>query len=122
MHDLLMVKEGLAIIDGKETICEYIGVMPILDRSDTENMSKWGSILNTHSRRIISVKYKLIEGSREWAYRMILQGNKVRHVSQPKSEYFELKNSRYIGTNTNASWDMKYPENMNEIGWELYVT
>lgn len=52
LHDLLMVKEGLSIVDGVETMCEYAPVS--IYRSGGE----WGAVLNELSSIKISIYKK----------------------------------------------------------------
>lgn len=52
LHDLLMVKEALSIIDGKNTLCEY---RPVSIYNDG---NKWGSLENPYSSIKISIYKK----------------------------------------------------------------
>ena len=52
LHDLLMAKEGLNIIDGKDTLCEYMPVSIYRDNF------KWGAMENPCSNIKISIYKK----------------------------------------------------------------
>lgn len=54
LHDLLMAKEGLNIIDGKDTLCEYMPVSIYRDNF------KWGAMENPCSNIKISIYKKAI--------------------------------------------------------------
>ncbi len=55
LHDLLMVKEGLAFLTGKEMLCEYRDVLLYCKRASMDKMSTWGSMFDTFSNVSISV-------------------------------------------------------------------
>ena len=57
LHDLLMVKEGLNLIYGNLTICNYLKVIPVLERKNPDNMSIWGCEIDENSNVEISVGF-----------------------------------------------------------------
>lgn len=58
LHDLLMVKEGVSYINNEPMFCDYKKVNLIKERKSIDNMTLWGSELNSNSNIKISINFK----------------------------------------------------------------